>query len=193
MARSRPNPRNRGFVAPEAAPDAAISDLVHDGLLLAIAGVRMAAKNLIIIRALRDHKDFDQAYYVAAVQHEFLTLALEKSTDADRVGEARARAAYRKGTASSQADYRRADLPLLERRITVLTTLAEALTAASQDLELAAGLVSKARETALEEIANAVARETNAADSEHAALEYTIGLSERRKLLIADLWRLPTR
>jgi len=193
MARSRPTPRNREYVAPEVAPDAAIGDLVHDGLLLAIAGVRMATKNLIIIRALREHKDFDHDYYVAAVQHEFLILALEKSADAERVSAARVRAAFRKGTASSQADYRRADLPLLDRRITVLTTLAEALTGASRDLVLAADLVSTARASALEEIANAVARETNAADSEHAALEYTIGLADRRALLIADLWRLPER
>lgn len=132
------------------------AELVEDGMLIATAGVRMAVKNLILVRALRDRADFDEDWYVGAVRHEFLALAAEKSDDARRMTEALARASTRRGRARSNADYRRVDAPVLERRITTLTALADRLTAASQDASEAHELVSAARENALEEIAGAV-------------------------------------
>lgn len=187
MARSRPLRRDREFVAPDISPDADIEDLVRDGVLLASTGVRMAAKNLLIIRVLRDHEDFDLGYYVSAVQQEFRGLAAEKSSDAERVTAARTRAARRKGSATSQADYRMADLPMLDRRIAVLVALAEALVAASNDDPASEILVLRARAAALEEIANAVAPEISAAESARAAREYAVGISGRRAELVADL------
>lgn len=187
MARSRPVRREREFVAPDISPDAAIEDLVRDGMLLASTGVRMAAKNLLIIRALRDHEDFDLDYYVSAVQHEFRGLAAEKSADAERVTTARARAAKRKGSATSQADYRAADLPMLDRRIAVLIALADSLIAASNDDAASAELVMRARAAALEDIANAVAPEISEEESARAAREYAVGLDDRRAELAAEL------
>lgn len=154
-ARASGGPNPRPYVEPELSPAATAEELVDDGMLIATAGVRMAVKNLILVRALRDRANFDEDWYVGAVKHEFLALAAEKSDDARRATAALARASTRKGRARSGADYRRVDAPLLKRRIAALTALADRLTEASTDADEAHGLVAAARESALEEIAGA--------------------------------------
>jgi hypothetical protein len=187
VARRPSDARERRFVEPDLSPDATTHDLVRDGMLLAKAGVRMAAKNLIIVRALRDHKDFEQEYYVAAVQQELLALSAEKAADADRVRVASTKAARLGGRPSGRSDYRRDDIPTLRRRIKVLSRLSNALAKASADQDLAHELVSAARESALEEIANAVAPEANTAFARARDRDYREGLEERRAALISDL------
>ncbi len=142
--------------APSLSHKASIGELVEDGMLLSLAGVRMAVKNLIIVRALRDGAEYDEAWYLAAVQHELLVLAAEKTTDADRVETATRAAASLRGKATHQSDYRRGDRKMLERRTAVLRALATELTKASEDIDGAGALVRLARQSALDDIAGAM-------------------------------------
>ena len=68
---------------------ASTSDIVDDAVLLATGAVRSAVKNLLIVRALRDGKDFDEAWWLDAVAREFEAIAVEKDDDAKRVEEDR--------------------------------------------------------------------------------------------------------
>lgn len=142
--------------SPSLSAEASERDLVGDGMLLVLAGVRMTVKNLIIVRALRDGADYDEDWYVSAVQHEFVVMAAEKNADADRVEAAARTASKLRGTANHQSDYRKADQRMLARRITVLRALATALATASEDTEHATALVHGARTSALDDIAGAM-------------------------------------
>jgi hypothetical protein len=168
-------------------PEAPIRHLVRDGMLLATAGVRMAIKNRIIVRALRDHVDFDETYLIAAAQREFLARASETFYELERVDLARTWAKGREGRPTHNADYRRADLPTLKRRAKVLARLAEALSVASQDDELAGNLIGLARQAALDEIIDAASWRTNSNVRGIESDRYLDGLEDRKNQLHADL------
>ena len=142
--------------SPSLSHEATVRELVDDGMLLSLAGVRMAVKNLIIVRALRDGAAFDEEWYLSAVQHELVIMAAEKNSDADRVDAAYRAAASLRGVARHQSDYRRADRKMLERRMVVLRALAVDLAEASEDVERATELVRLARDSALDDIAGAM-------------------------------------
>ncbi len=171
-------------------PDAPIRHLVRDGMLLANAGVRMAIKNRIIVQALRDSAKFDETALVAAVQREFLALATETFDELERVLAAIGSAKRLDGRPTHNADYRRVDLPALKRRTKVLARLAEALTIASSNDELALSLIASARDSALQEIADAMAGDEVGTPSDFAGPTYDDGLQERKDLLAQEIHRL---
>jgi hypothetical protein len=125
------------------------ADIVADAVLLATAAVRIAVKNLLIVRSLRDRADFDEPWWRAAVEREFELLAAEYEADATRLGGVRAAAKGRVGRAVHPADFRARDRPVLKRRIRVLRKIAIRLR------EIALALVAEARQAALEEITTA--------------------------------------
>ena len=47
------------YVAPKLREPVHIDDLIDEGLLIARAGVRLAVKNLMILKSVRDHADWD--------------------------------------------------------------------------------------------------------------------------------------
>lgn len=131
------------------------SDVVADALLLATAAVRSAVKNLLIVRALRDHADYDEAWWLGAVAHEFEVIAAENDADIARLEGERARAKKRQGRALHPADFRSRDAPLLTKRIRVLTKIAARLRELATDEEAVLALVAEARAAALDEITTA--------------------------------------
>lgn len=125
---------------------------VEEAVLIASAGARLALKNLFILRTLRDGQSFDEAWYIAAVRDELLSLARETDLDADRMLEERERALKRQGRALFQDDYRLIDAELLDRREKVLRGLAARLRSLSDDEERLRGFLTEARELALDEV-----------------------------------------
>lgn len=173
------------FVVPQPVPEADLDDVIDDGLLLALAGVRMTVRNLMIVRALRDNKDYDETWFLDATLFELHVLAAEKRADAARVAEYRSAAMGRPGRASHAVDYGSEDESVLERREAALLGLADRLDALG-DAE-AGTIVDAAREAALNDISGAI-RPT----SEPSA-EYSAARPERMDELTRDLAMLQLR
>lgn len=162
--------------------------MVDDGFLIALAGIRMTVRNLILVRALRDGIAFDEVWYRDAVQHEFRALAAEKRADATRVGNYLSSALDRDGRASHSTDYRWMDADALERRGEVLDGLAARLDAAAEDDEIAATLVHSARDAAMDDIATAVQPAQGATVG--STKEERASVAKRKSALVEDLMML---
>mgnify|MGYP001172364708 CR=1 FL=1 len=132
-----------------------VPDIIEDAVLLATGAVRIAVKNLLIVRALRDHADFDEQWWRAAVGREFELLAVENEADASRLEAVRAGAKGRKGRALHPADFRARDRPVLKRRIRILRRLATRLREIATDEDAVLAVVADARRAALDEITTA--------------------------------------
>lgn len=132
-----------------------ISDIVEDAVLLANAAVRIAVKNLLIVRALRDHADFDEQWWRATVGREFELLASESEADATRLEGVRASVKGKLGRAVHPTDFRARDRPVLKRRIRVLRLIAARLRQIAVDEDAVLALVAEARQAALDEITTA--------------------------------------
>jgi len=144
------------FVPPEAPPPAAFDDLIDEGVLISAAGVRLAVMNLMILKSLRDHADYDEARYLEAVRQELSNLADEKDADADRLAAVRVEAYSRPGLPTSHSDYRLVDAEVLLRREELSRGLAIRLRQLSEDDEYVGALVAAAREMAWAEVAASV-------------------------------------
>lgn len=131
------------------------SDVVTDALLLATAAVRIAVKNLLIVRALREHADFDEQWWRDAVAREFELLADENEADATRLERVRADTKRKLGRALTPDDYRARDAPVLKRRIRILRKIATRLREIAIDEDAVLKLVGEARQSALHEITTA--------------------------------------
>ena len=178
--------RFKRFVKPEPLPETPIDDLVEDGILIAVAGIRMTVRNLIIVRALRDGANYDEGWYIDAVRHEFRALAAEKRADGARVVADHAAATRRRGIAAHQSDYRRGDLRALDRRAAALILLAERLDELSADEDAASSLAQTSRAAALDDIADAMRPEL-AHTNETETAEYRDARAERMALVGRDL------
>lgn len=131
------------------------SDVVADAVLLATAAVRIAVKNLLIVRALRDGADYEEGWWLGAVAREFELIAAENEADAARLEDVHAGAKRRHGRAQHPADFRARDRPVLKRRMRVLRKIAARLRELAADEAALLAIVAEARQTALEEITSA--------------------------------------
>jgi hypothetical protein len=131
------------------------SDVIADALLLATAAVRTAVKNLLIVRALRDHEDYEQSWWVRTVANEFEVIAAENDAIVARLETERDRAKKKKGRALHPADFRARDVPVLKKRIKVLRRIAARLREVASDEDAVLALVGEARAAALDEITSA--------------------------------------
>jgi hypothetical protein len=136
-------------------PGSRKSDVVADALLLATGSVRIAVKNLLIVRALRDRVAFDEQWWRTAVVHEFGLLAAEYEGDATRLEGVRQKSKKKRGRALTPDDYRARDAPVLKRRIRVLRKIAVRLRELAADEDAVLALVAEARQNALDEITTA--------------------------------------
>ena len=145
------------YEPPGFSDEAPVADVVRDAAVLAFAAVRLTVKNLIIVRALRDHAFYDDRWFLTAIGAEFAVLAAEKERDADRVDAFIEQARDRTGRPAHPADYGRDDLDHLARRSETLRALAAQLVALREDEQAARELLDEARYRALGEIADSIA------------------------------------
>lgn len=128
------------------------SELVADAMLVSLAAVRQAVKNLVLVRALRDDVDFDEDWYAAAVRRELTELADQSEVDAVRLRALCASASRRHGRALAADDYHAVDTRRLKRRARVHEDLAVELRRLADDDEAVSRLLAEARLRALDEI-----------------------------------------
>jgi hypothetical protein len=135
-----------------------------------------------IVRALRENADYDEAWYLDATRAELLLLAAEKRADAARVADYLTAATDRYGRPESSVDYRSEDATTLERRQAALLGLAVRLEALG-DAD-AGVIVDAARAAALDDIANAI---RSPSERSEPSAEYTVAREGRIDQLTADL------
>jgi hypothetical protein len=163
------------------------SDIVDDAVLLATGAVRSAGGNLLIVRALRDGKDFDEAWWLDAVAREFEAIAVEKDDDAKRVEADRQLAKLRKGKALHPSDFRARDVPKMKRRVRILHRIAARLRELGADRDTLVALIAEARANALDEIASARHDPGRVADVDPVARNAALAvLADDLAALVAD-------
>lgn len=128
------------------------ADMVQDAVAVALGAARQSLKNHLIVRALRDHVDFDRETYLATAAVELGLLAAENETDAARVSQQVDDARGRLGMARHPTDFRVGDRRQLRRRRRVLTEVAERLRELATEPDEVAQLLDGARDLALAEI-----------------------------------------
>ena len=166
---------------------ASIERIVDEGLLIALSAVRMAVKNHIIVGALREHRDFADADYAAAVRSELNRLARQNEEDAERVDRQR-KDLGRQRSAFEISDDDRLDVRQLALRRRVHRKLADALRAVAGDDEQVAGVLERARTDASEEIGSALAARLVEQVVDRREPDYAQRRAERvRKLVSTDL------
>lgn len=131
--------------------------MVADGVLVALSAARQAIKNHLIVKALRDHADFDRDAYLAASALELGLLAAENDADAARVAQQIEEARGRLGVARHPSDFRAGDRRQLKKRRKVLLEVAGRLREVAADEEQVGGLLDAARDLALAEVQSATA------------------------------------
>jgi hypothetical protein len=139
----------RPFVPPASSPRPPVEDLVEEGVLIAVSGIRMAVKNRAIVRAIREDADFDIDWYLATVRAQMELLSAE--TDAD---------VRRFERDNDPSDKRAARFPGESERIflrrSMLTGLAQRLRELATDDGFVRGVAIESRDRALEEIGDAI-------------------------------------
>lgn len=133
------------------------TDMVDDGVLVALAAARNAVKNVLIVRALRDNADFDEHAYLDVVAAQLRELAAENEADAARVAATIERTKRLAGKSRHPGDFRSKDRGLLKKRRKVLLAVAARLRDQAEDEAAARELLARSRDLALTEINNAAA------------------------------------
>lgn len=144
------------YRAPASIELAPIERLIDEGALIAGAAARIAIKNKLILRILRDGKDFSATWLDTAVRKELRALAKEKATDATRVTKITEKARDLPGDAEANDDYRSNDVENLERRHAMLVGLVERLNQLADDDTYMQELATAVHERAWEEISAAI-------------------------------------
>jgi hypothetical protein len=137
-------------VPPASAPRPALEDLVEEGVLIAVSGIRMAVKNRAIVRAIREDADFSIDWYLATVRAQMERLSAETDADVrrfERDNDPSDESAARYPGESERIFLRRSMLAGLAQRLRELAT----------DDEFVHGVAMESRDRALEEIGDAVA------------------------------------
>ncbi|GAB3409870.1 hypothetical protein GCM10027515_29350 [Schumannella luteola] len=150
------------FEPPAPLPPTPIDQVLADGLLLARSAVRMAVKNLLIVAALRDRRDYDLDVLRLGAREEYLLLARHnvdqaKRIEADRAprrapgAEAPARRRFPGGKLVEEDELHR-------RGPQQLRLLANALAIVADDAEAIDAVIEEARSEAWTEVSQALDR-----------------------------------
>jgi hypothetical protein len=145
------------YTDPIPVPPPSVEAQIEDGVLVALAAVRLAVTNRLIVRSLRDGKDYDEQRVRLRVTKEMLNLAVEKEKDAKRIRKVLETVADKPGAADSPSDFRARDAKTLKRRAKVSSGLAARLAELATDPVLVGELADRAHSAFLDEFAVSVA------------------------------------
>jgi hypothetical protein len=146
------------YTDPIPVPPPSIEAQIDDGVLVALAAVRLAVTNRLIVRSLRDGQDYDEQRVRERVIQELHKLAVEKEKDAARVRTVLETIGDKPGAADGPADFRARDAKTLKRRAKVSSGLAARLTELATDSVVVGDLASRAHSAFLDEFAVSVVR-----------------------------------
>jgi hypothetical protein len=145
-----------GSAADPAAPgERTLETHLDEGVLIAETALRLAAKNRLIVHALRDQEAFDDQWFAGALAEDIDALIAERESDADRLDSVRTSARRRLGRPRHFHDYRHADVGPLALRARVDRELAGRLRELRDDEAFTERILSAARESALDDIVSA--------------------------------------
>jgi hypothetical protein len=164
--------------------------IVDEGLLISLSAVRMAVKNHILVGALREHLDFDDADYAATARHELDVLARQNEEYGVRVTEMRDELVKARWKLELTRD-QRADVKQFALRRRVHDRLTAELDAVSQNDEKVSEIVAKAKADASHEFAQALAAKLIRQNVDGSEPDYERKLAERRSAFVRiDLAKL---
>ena len=152
------------YTDPIPTPAPKIEEQIEDGVLVALAAVRLKVTNRLIVRSLRDGKDYDEERVRLRVTKEILNIALEKEKDAKRVRKILETVADKPGAADFADDFRARDAKTLKRRAKVSSGLAARLAELATDPEVVGEVADRAHSAFLDEFAVSVAQGVRAFD-----------------------------
>lgn len=168
---------------PPARPLAPLDVVVDDGVMISLAAVRLAAKNRIILSAVRDRLDFDEAGLTAFIKTVLARLAEENEETAVRVDESSHEAGLAPGIMMDVAVTARDSH---RRRPEVHRALANRLRELADDPVRIAELVAHAQDAAAAELTRAVAARALAPRFDEEA-DYEVERPERLAWVAIDL------
>lgn len=134
------------------AESASLADLVDEGMMLVRSSLRLTAKNTLIVALLRDGASWDEPALIDSMRRDIDGLIAERLADLTRLESAIDRARGRPGQPRSPDDYRRMDVPVLERRREVGEALVARLRELATDEAALRHDLFAARDSALTEI-----------------------------------------
>ncbi|MFD1714224.1 hypothetical protein ACFSBZ_07065 [Amnibacterium flavum] len=134
------------------AEEPSVERQVEEGVLIVAASLRLSMKNRLIVRALRDGELYDDTWMTGALRGEIDDLIAEKTSDADRLENTRARAQSRRGRPGDPADYRRMDVHALAMREQITRVLTMRMAELADDRTFTDAIIAAAREAALDEM-----------------------------------------
>ncbi|HEU0207160.1 MAG TPA: hypothetical protein VFQ74_10790 [Pseudolysinimonas sp.] len=179
------------YTDPIPTPPPDIEAQIEDGVLVALAAVRLAITNRLIVRSLRDGKDYDEQRVRLRVTKEILDLALEKEKDAKRIRKVLETVGDKPGVAIGPDDFRARDAKTLKRRAKVSSGLAARLAELATDPELVGEVADRAHRAFLDEFAVSVAQGVRAfEDSTRGAPLTTMDRTAELQRLSEDLEEL---
>ena len=152
------------YTDPIPTPAPKIEAQIEDGVLVALAAVRLAVTNRLIVRSLRDGQDYNEERLRQRVTTEILKVAAEKEKDAERIRAILETVADKPGAADDASDFRARDAKMLKRRAKVSEGLAERLNELAVDPDVLGEVADRAHAAFLDEFAVSVARGVRAFD-----------------------------
>ena len=170
----------RLYEPPSEFPPPPLEDLVDEGMLIALSGVRLSVKNRILVRVLRDGIDLDLGWVRAVVGSELHALAQESADGADRLARQFAGKRPAAVAATHDDDRIRWEPDRIPRREQLQRMLAARLQKLSTDDAAVRELAVASRDAALDDM---VAARSNPRHRHDASAE----LAREREAAIAEL------
>jgi len=152
------------YTDPIPTPAPKIEAQIEDGVLVALAAVRLAVTNRLIVRSLRDGQDYNEERLRQRVTNEILKVAAEKEKDAERIRAILETVADKPGAADDASDFRARDAKMLKRRAKVSEGLAARLNELAVDPDVLGEVADRAHAAFLDEFAVSVTRGVRAFD-----------------------------
>ncbi|WP_350351711.1 hypothetical protein ABS642_21475 [Microbacterium sp. A8/3-1] len=129
-----------------------IESVVADGLLIALAGVKLSVKNFLIVTALRDRRDYDEQRVHEFAKSELLRVATEMAEKAGSMEWSSQPVLSRTNALT------RMHRAAVDRGPDVYRALTEALRSHASEADPMARLIQQSREAASEELQDAIVR-----------------------------------
>lgn len=135
---------------------APVEEIVEQGLLVADVAVRMTVKNAIIMNALKEHADYDEAQIYEMVRDSLNELAAERERDARHISRVRGEIRDTGRSSWSETEYGNNDSRTLRHRQEVYEQVAAELRARTEDDSYLDTTVERARSLAWAEIGDSL-------------------------------------
>lgn len=166
------------------------ADMIEEGILVGEAAARLDLRNRMTVAALRDHAEFDPAWWDAAVRRAYNRMATQADRAAKVAEDERLLAQRRHGPSQHEHDFRRADLTNLDLRVRVNRAVGARLRALGADPAVQRAITERVRDEAWKDVSTALEHRIDDAWPRLGAdPEYVLARNQRVAELAEDLAR----